>query len=338
MDEKFLSQDEINALLEGVTGESQDGGQRPDTSEILTYNLATQERIVRGRMPSLELIHERFARLLRIGLYNLLRRNPEISINPIRNSKYSEFLRHLVVPTNFNLVKIAPLSGTAMIIMDPHLVFLLVDNLFGGNGKFQTRIEGRDFTHIELRIIQRCLTVVFDCFSKAWELVFPLNVEYVRSEISAQFANIATPNEVVVTTTFRIDLGEMGGDLIICMPYSMIEPIKDLLKSSLHSESISYDQRWPDYLKHQIQDVEVELVADLCSVESNLRQVLEMKAGDIIPISMPESVKVNVDYVPIMECSYGKLNGQYALQVENLIYHSDPTNSPFEEHPETATS
>jgi flagellar motor switch protein FliM len=326
MDDKFLSQDEINALLQGVTGETQDTKPTIDSSEAVSYDLATQERIVRGRMPSLELINERFIRLLRIGLFNLLRRTPEISINPIRNTKYSEFLRHLVVPTNLNLIKITPLKGTALIVMDPHLVFLLVDNLFGGDGRFQTRVEGRDFSHIEQRIIQRTLTIVFESLSKAWESIYPVNFEFIRSEMNTQFANIASPNEVVVTTTFRIDLGSIGGDLHICLPYSMIEPIKDILRSSLHSESLSHDQRWAQLLKHQIQDAEVDAVADLCSIDTTLRKVLNMQVGDIIPFEMPETLNVNVDYLPILNCSYGKLNGQYALQVENIINYAVDTS------------
>ena len=323
MDDKFLSQDEINALLQGVTGETDEPSPEIDPAEVKSYNLATQERIVRGRMPSLELINERFTRLLRIGLYNLLRRTPEISISPIRNAKYSEFLRHLVVPTNLNLVKIAPLHGTAMIVMDPQLVFMLVDNLFGGDGRFQTRIEGRDFTHIELRIIQRTLNIVFESLTKAWELVYPVTFEYIRSEMNTQFANIATPNEVVVTTTFRIDIGNVAGDLHICLPYSMIEPSKDLLRSSLHSETQGHDHRWGQLLRNQIQDTEVEGVANLCAIDSSLRQVLNMKVGDILPIDMPPTVDLIVDYIPILNCHYGKVNGQYALQVDHIMTHSD---------------
>jgi flagellar motor switch protein FliM len=326
MDDKFLSQDEINALLQGVTGETQDTKPTIDSSEAVSYDLATQERIVRGRMPSLELINERFIRLLRIGLFNLLRRTPEISISPIRNSKYGEFLRHLVVPTNLNLIKIRPLKGTALIVMDPHLVFLLVDNLFGGDGRFQTRVEGRDFSHIEQRIIQRTLTIIFESLGKAWESIYPVNFEFIRSEMNTQFANIASPNEVVVTTTFRIDLGSIGGDLHICLPYSMIEPIKDILRSSLHSESLNHDQRWAQLLKHQIQDAEVDAVADLCSIDTTLRKVLNMQVGDIIPFDMPDTVDVNVDYLPILNCSYGKLNGQYALQVEKIINYAVDTS------------
>ena len=323
MDDKFLSQDEINALLQGVTGETDDPTPIINPSEVRSYNLATQERIVRGRMPSLELINERFTRLLRIGLYNLLRRTPEISIGPIRNAKYSEFLRHLVVPTNLNLLKISPLQGTAMIIMDPQLVFMLVDNLFGGHGRFQTRIEGRDFTQIELRIILRTLNIILECLTKAWEIVYPVTFEYIRSEMNTQFANIATPNEVVVTTTFRIDIGNAAGDIHICLPYSMLEPIKDLLRSSLHSESQVNDHRWGQLLRNQIQDTEVEGVANLCTIDSSLRKLLNMKVGDILPIEMPDTVDLIVDYIPILNCHYGKLNGQYALQVDHIINHAD---------------
>jgi flagellar motor switch protein FliM len=324
MDDKFLSQDEIDALLKGVTDDEESESIHEDSNpgEVKAYNPATQERIVRGRMPSLELINERFARLFRVALYNFMRRSSEISVKPIRTIKYSEFLRHLPVPANLNLVKIHPLLGTALIVMDPYLVFMLVDNLFGGDGKFQTRIEGRDFTQTEQRIIQRVLNIVFESLSKAWEQVYPVNFEYLRSEMNTQFANIATPNEVVVAATFRIDFGPTSGDLHVCMPYSMIEPIRGLLRSSIHSESLSHDHRWGLLLKQQIQSAEVEVVANLTTIKSNLRQVMNMKVGDVIPLELPESIELKVDHVPIMECSYGKLNGQYALRVETLIQSS----------------
>jgi flagellar motor switch protein FliM len=319
MTEKFLSQDEVDSLLKGVTGESDSPEQAVDLTGVRPYNLATQERIVRGRMPTLELINERFARLFRIGLYNFLRRSSEVVAGPVRIIKYSEFLRHLVVPTNLNLVHIKPLRGTAMVVMDPDLVFLFVDNFFGGDGRFQTRIEGRDFTQTEQRTIQRILSIIFENYAKSWESVYPIEFNFVRSEMNTQFANIATPNEVVVAITFDIELGSVGGQMHMCIPYSMIEPIRDLLSSSLQGESLSADQRWIHLMKQQIQLAEVEPVAELCTTESSLRSVLNMKVGDIIPLNLPDTVELKVDGVPIMECSYGQLNGQYALRVERLI-------------------
>ncbi len=319
MSDNFLSQDEVDALLKGVTGEEDTVENEIDPSSVREYNLATQERIVRGRLPTLEIINERFARLLRIGLFNFLRRTSEVSVGSVRISKYSDFIRNLVVPTNLNLVQIKPFRGTSLMIFDPNLVFLLVDNLFGGDGRFHTRVEGRDFTQTEQRIIKRVLDIVMETYMKSWEPVYPIETEYVRSEMNTQFANIATPNEVVVSTTFTIELGSESGDIHFCMPYAMIEPIRDILSSSLQGEVLGVDKRWVRLMTQQIQAAEVELVANLAQTKMSLSQVLNMKIGDVIPLSLTETVEAQVDKVPVMECKYGLFNGQYALRVERLL-------------------
>ncbi|MBC3870256.1 flagellar motor switch protein FliM [Undibacterium oligocarboniphilum] len=322
MSDNFLSQEEVDALLKGVTGDQDDSQSQEDTSGVRPYNLATQERIVRGRMPTLEIINERFARLLRIGLFNFLRRSAEVSVGTVRVSKYSEFIRNLVVPTNLNLVHMKPLRGTSLIVLDPGLVFLLVDNLFGGDGRFHTRVEGRDFTQTEQRIIQRILEIVFETYSKSWEPVYPIEFEYIRSEMNTQFANIATPNEVVVSTTFTIELGPVSGEMHICMPYSTIEPIRDILTSSLQGETLEVDRRWVRLMTQQIQIAEIEIVADLGTTRVTLGDILNMKVGDIVPITIPEIISAKVDGTPVMECKYGVFNGQYSLRVEKLISSS----------------
>ena len=319
MADNFLSQEEVDALLKGVNGDQEEAVTQEDSSGVRPYNLATQERIVRGRMPTLEIINERFARLLRIGLFNFLHRSAEVSIGPVRVAKYSEFIRNLVVPTNLNLIHMKPLRGTALMVFDPNLVFLMVDNLFGGDGRFHTRVEGRDFTQTEQRIIHRILNIVFENYAKSWEPVYPVEFEYVRSEMNTQFANIATPNEVVVSTTFTIELGPVSGEMHFCIPYSMIEPIRDILTSSLQGETLEMDKRWIRLMTQQIQTAEVELVTDLGTAKSNLRAVLNLQVGDVIPLVVNKIVEAKVDGVPVMECSYGKLNGQYALRVEKLL-------------------
>nr|WP_314861757.1 flagellar motor switch protein FliM [uncultured Undibacterium sp.] len=319
MSDNFLSQEEVDALLKGVTGDQDDAESLEDTSGVRPYNLATQERIVRGRMPTLEIINERFARLLRIGLFNFLRRSAEVSVGTVKVSKYSEFIRNLVVPTNLNLTHMKPLRGTSLIVLDPGLVFLLVDNLFGGDGRFHTRVEGRDFTQTEQRIIQKILEIIYETYAKSWEPVYPVQFEYIRSEMNTQFANIATPNEVVVSTTFTIELGPVSGEMHMCMPYSMIEPIRDLLTSSLQGETLEIDKRWVRLMTQQIQIAEVEIVADLGTARINLGEILNMKVGDIIPIAVPEIVSAKVDGTPVMECKYGVFNGQYALRVDKML-------------------
>ncbi|MBS1140998.1 MAG: Flagellar motor switch protein FliM [Proteobacteria bacterium] len=329
----FLSQDEVDALLKGVTGETDE----PEESEgegggVRSYNIGTQERIVRGRMPTLELVNERFARYLRIGLFNYMHRNAEISVGPIRVQKYSEFIRNLVVPTNLNLVIAKPLRGTALFVFDPNLVFLVVDNMFGGDGRFHTRVEGRDFTATEQRIIQGLLNVVFNEYSKSWKPVYDINFEYIRSEMNSQFANIATPSEIVVSTTFTLEFGGATADMHICFPYSMLEPIRDLLYSTMQSDQLSSDKRWIGTLRKQLQGAEVEIVAQLGSGSITLGQILKLKVGDVIPLHIPEKIEALVDSVPLMECTYGQQSGQYALKVERFI-----ASSPEAPHAEPAT-
>jgi flagellar motor switch protein FliM len=323
MADNFLSQEEVDALLKGVNGDQDDTQAPEEAAGVRTYNLATQERIVRGRMPTLEIINERFARLLRVGLFNFLRRSAEVSVGSVRVSKYSEFIRNLVVPTNLNLVHMKPLRGTALMVFDPGLVFLLVDNLFGGDGRFHTRVEGRDFTQTEQRIILRILDIVFEAYTKSWEPVFPVEFEYIRSEMNTQFANIATPNEVVVASTFTVELGSVSGQIHFCMPYSMIEPIRDALTSSLQGEALEVDKRWIRLMTQQIQIAEVEMVAVLGTATVSFDEILNMRVGDIIPLSIPELLAPTVDGVPVMDCTYGVLNGQYALKVETLHANAD---------------
>lgn len=316
----FLSQEEVDALLKGVSGESDEAPENEENhGAIRAYNLGTQERIVRGRMPTLELINERFARYLRIALFNYMHRNAEISVGPIRVQKYSEFIRNLVVPTNLNLVNAKPLRGTSLFVFDPNLVFLVVDNMFGGDGRFHTRVEGRDFTPTEQRIIQGLLGVVFGEYSKSWKPVYDLNFEYVRSEMNSQFANIATPSEIVVATTFTLEFGGASADMHICFPYSMLEPIRDLLYSTMQSEQVSSDKRWISLLKKQLKGAEVELVVELAQASISLRQILKLKPGDVIPVEVPEQVVARVNHIPLMECRYGQQNRKYALKIERFI-------------------
>jgi flagellar motor switch protein FliM len=324
MSQDFLSQDEVDALLKGVTGDS-DEPEETDEGDggIRTYNLGTQERIVRGRMPTLELINERFARYLRIGFFNYIHRSAEISVGPIKVQKYSEFIRNLVVPTNLNLISAKPLRGTAMIVFDPNLVFLVVDNMFGGDGRFHTRVEGRDFTATEQRIIQGILGVVFAEYEKSWKPVYDMHFEYMRSEMNSQFANIATPSEIVVATTFTIEFGGAAADMHICFPYSMMEPIRDLLYSTMQSDHLSSDTRWISTLRQQLKDAELELAVPFAHATISLRQILKLKPGDMIPIHVPETVVATVDDIPLMECTYGQQGGQFAIKVDRFIHSED---------------
>ena len=323
MADDILSQEEVDALLRGVTGETEETASEGGGEGVRAYDIGRQERIVRGRMPTLEIINERFARNFRLGLFNLIRRTAEISVGPVTVIKYSEFVRNLIVPTNLNMVHMPPLRGTSLFVLDPNFVFLVVDNLFGGDGRFHMRVEGRDFTATEQRIIRKLLDVIFDEMQKAWVSIYPVQFEYVRSEMNTQFANIATPTEVVVVTTFNIELGSGGGDFHVCMPYSMIEPIRDQLTSTMQADRAEADERWVHQMTLQVQDAEVELVANLGQTAVTLRQIMDLKVGDVISLEVPDAVVAQVDGIPLFRCHYGQKNGQLALKVDQVLQGDD---------------
>ena len=317
MADQFLSQDEVDALLEGVD-ESPSATAESNRGPI-PYDLAKQERIVRGRMPTLELINERFARNLRVGLFNFMRRNPEISVGAIKVQKYSAFLRGVPVPANINIVQVKPLRGSGLVIFDPNLVFTVVDNLFGGAGTMQYRIEGRDFSATELRIIQRLVDVTIEEYHKAWSGIYPLTLEYVRSEMNPQFAAIATPSEIVVTTTFSIELGELGGDLHLCVPYATLEPIRDTLYSTLQGDAIETDKRWVSLLTRQIESAELDITAELGNARATIAELMALKPGDFIELDLPETIQAMSNGVPMFECRYGLSNGHYAIRIQDFL-------------------
>lgn len=320
MNQQILSQDEVDALLQGITGESQKLEQEEvPQGAIRDYDLASQERIVRGRMPTMEIINERFARNIRIGLFNFIRKSPEVSIGGIKVQKYSAFLREIVVPTNFNIVSVKPLRGSGLIVCDPNLVFAIIDALFGGAGKFHTRIEGRDFSPTEQRVILRLVEVIVAEYKKAWVGIYPLELDYQRSEMQPQFANIATPSEIVVSTSFTLEIGETSGSVHFCIPYSTLEPIRDVLYSTVQGDSAEPDRRWINLLKQQIQSAEVELVAELATAPATVEQLLSFKPGDFIELDLDPNIEAKVDGVPVLDCHYGTSNGKYALKINQLL-------------------
>jgi flagellar motor switch protein FliM len=323
MNQQILSQDEVDALLQGITGESQKLEQEEvETGAVRTYDISSQERIVRGRMPTMEIINERFARNIRIGLFNFIRKSPEIAIGSIKVQKYSAFLREIVVPTNFNIVSVRPLRGSGLIVCDPTLVFAVIDALFGGAGKYHTRIEGRDFSATEQRIITRLVEVITAEYKKAWHGIYPLELDYQRSEMQPQFANIATPSEIVVATSFTLEIGDTSGTIHFCIPYATLEPIRDVLYSTIQGDASEPDRRWVNLMKQQIQDAKVELIAELATAPATVEQLLAFQVGDFIELDLHQVIQAKVVGVPVIDCSYGTSNGRYALKVNQLLASS----------------
>lgn len=324
MSTDFLSQDEVDALLQGVTGEPETAAEPQPAGGVRSFDLSSQDRAQRGRLPTLESINESFSRRLRSGIIDYVRRAPEISVGAIKIQSYADFTRSLLVPASINLLRLKPLRGTALVVLDPALVSSVVDSLFGGSGRLHTPVDGRDFTQTEQRIIQRLLGIVTASLENAWAPVYPLTPEYLRSELSMQLVNVGAPADLAAVTTFSIEFGADGGDLHICLPYSMIEPIRDRLSGTVPGEDAEPDQAWVRRMSSGVQGAAVEMVVNLGRAEVSIQQLLAMQVGDVISLEIPQPLVAEVDRVPVMECKCGILNGQYALKVERLLAPGAP--------------
>ena len=318
-DQKILNQDEIDALLNGVnSGDVSTTESEPPPSEVRTFDFQKELRVVRGRMPALERINQRFAGLFRTHLYNMLRRTPEISVQPVEMKKFSDYVLGLVVPTSLNIVRVNPLRGTALVVIDPKLVFAVVDNFFGGNGR-HVKIEGRDFTVTENRIIQMILRGAFENLREAWSHVASIQIEQVQAEMNPHFANIVTPSEIVVVNSFHIELDGGGGDLHVTMPYSMLEPLREALESGMQSERLESDERWMSCLREEIDDAEVELTTVLGRATLTLAELVNLKPGDVVPCDFNGKVTVLAEQVPVFRGTFGVSRGQLAVKVEERV-------------------
>ena len=314
----LLTQEEIDALLHGVDeGDiATDQDLAFHEGEVRGYDFTSQDRIVRGRMPTLEMINDRFVRYFRISLFNLLRRSAEISVSGVQILKFSEYVHSLFVPTNLNVIRINPLRGRALLVLEPTLVFTAVDNFFGGSGQFYNKIEGREFTPTEMRIIRIVVDMIFKDMKEAWNPVLPVDFEYLSSEVNPQFANIVSPTEVVVVSTIHIELDGGGGDLHVTMPYSMIEPIRELLDAGIQGDrSDDMDDRWHNALHSEILDAEVEMHGVLVSKTLSVEQLLHLRPGDVIPIEMPDRSLIFVEDIPVFRAKVGVSKGHYAVQM-----------------------
>jgi len=321
----LLSQDEIDALLHGVDDGDIETETDLEPGAVKNYDLTSQDRIVRGRMPTLEMINERFARYTRISMFNMLRRTADVSVGGIQIQKFGEYVHTLYVPTSLNMVKFRPLRGTALIILDAKLVFKLVDNFFGGDGR-HAKIEGREFTPTELRVVQMVLNQGFVDLAEAWKAVMPINFEYVHSEVNPSLANIVSPSEVVVVSTFHVELDGGGGELHITMPYSMIEPIREVLDAGLQSDTDEQDERWVKALREDVLAAKVELECDVVRREITLRDIVDLKEGDVIPIEFPDFHVLTANGVPMFRTQLGQHRGNLALKIKEFFDRSSAQN------------
>ncbi|QOC21197.1 flagellar motor switch protein FliM [Wenzhouxiangella sp. AB-CW3] len=328
----ILDQDEIDALLHGVdSGDVDTEGGAAVEGEVQSFDFASQDRIVRGRMPTLEMINERFARYFRIGLFNMLRRSAEISVAGVEMMKFQEYMRQLHVPTSLNLMRVRPLRGTSLLVLDARFVFAVVDTFFGGDGRFHVRIEGREFTPVETRVIERLRNQIFVDLSEAWKPALDVDFEFSNMEINPQFANIVSPSEIVVVTRFSVELEGISGEVHVTIPYSSLEPIRETLDSGMASDRMEKDERWMKALRDEIRGADVGIKAELCRKKLTVRDLVRMRPGDVIPVDLPETVPVIVEGVPCFRGTVGVSRDRYAIKIQERVEQVRDTSFKLEE-------
>ncbi len=320
---KILSQDEVDALLRGMSGGEieVETDQGPDEDGVIAYDLTNQDRIIRGRMPTLEIINDRFARLFRTSISGALRKVVDVSTTSVDMIKFGEFMRSLPVPTSLHIFRMDPLRGHAIMVIETRLVFNLVDLFFGGDGKSEIKIEGRDFTPIENRITKRVVEMVMSDLQKSWEPVHPLEMVYVRSEINPQFAGIVPPTDVVVVIKFDLEMEQAAGTIIVCIPYATIEPIREKLYAGFQSDKLEVDYTWIRRLKEQLCQAELEIKVILGGTHITGKELLELKLGDVLQLDQDVSdpIVAYVEGVPKFLGVPGLAEGNQAFKVIERI-------------------
>jgi len=317
--EKILSQDEVDALLKGLSdGDIETAKESaPAQENVREFDLANQDRIVRGRMPTLDIINDRFAKIHRVSLSGSLRRMIDINVCQAEMIKFGEFIRTLPVPTSLHILKVDPLRGHALFMIESRLIFNLVDCFFGGTGKGSYKIEGRDFTSIEYRVINKAVKQVLQDLEQAWQPVTAVTFGFVRSEVNPQFATIIPPTDVVIVVRYELETDRMMGRMALVLPYSTIEPIRAKLYASYQSDQLEVDEDWIIRLRRLLHEVPVELTVELGRSSLMGSELMNMEVGDVVMLDSDagKPISLKVEGVPKLKVTPGICRGNLAFQV-----------------------
>ena len=320
---KVLSQEEVDSLLRGMS----DGDIEVETdvaiddSGVIPYDLTNQDRIIRGRMPTLEIINDRFARLFRTTISSTLRKVVDVSTTSVDMIKFGEFMRSLPVPTSLHIFKMEPLRGHAILVIESRLVFNLVDSFFGGDGQSDVKIEGRDFTAIELRLTRKVVMLALGDMQRAWAPVHELQMDYARAEINPQFASIVPPTDLVVVIKFELEMEHNSGNITVCIPYSTIEPIRGKLYAGFQSDQLEVDHVWMERFRKRLHEAELEMRVVLGTTEIRGKDLLNLEVGDVIQLDQDVTVPLLgvVQGIPKFKGVPGLRAGSKAFQVTEFI-------------------
>ncbi len=326
---QVLSQDEVDALLNAVSDEDDDllGSDGDldsfDDSDdnIQDYDLTNQDRVIRGRMPILEIIYERFIRSFRVSLSNSLRKISTISMISTDLLKFGEFVNTLPIPSCMSIMRFNELRGPALLVFESKLAYAIIDSYFGGTDRPFTKIEGKEFTQIELSFMRKVMDMAISDLEDAWAPVHRIDAQYLRTEINPQFVWVVPPSDVIIVTTLEVEFESASGTIMIVVPYSTIEPIKQKLSSSFQTDNDMADSIWTQAMNEHIKDAVARLTVKLGETEMTVGDLITLQEGDIIPLTQEASGEVSllVEGIEKMKCLIGVHKGNRAIQITELV-------------------
>ncbi len=336
---QVLSQSEVDALLAAVSdgdvpssdssksaassgGGSGSSNGKVEEKKINTYDLTSQDRIIRGRLPQLEVIYEKFMRAFRVSLSSALRKIASITLTSTEFLKFGEFINTLPMPTCMSVLRFGNLRGSALFVIESKLAYALVDSFFGGADRPYTKIDGKDFTPIELSIVQKVVGLAINDLEAAWSSIEKIGCSFVRTEVNPQFVGIVPPTDVVIASTFDVELENATGTISIVIPYATIEPIKQKLQTGFQVESDQTDKKlWTSIIQQQLLETDLDIKVNLGGTEIKLRDMMGLKVGDVLPLDQDASgeLDVQVEGVKKFKGYYGIHHGTVAVQVTRPV-------------------
>jgi flagellar motor switch protein FliM len=330
---QVLSQDEVDALLSAVNEDVETSGleapsagngdvsSESEDSNIQPYDLTNQDRVIRGRMPILDIIYERFIRQFRVSLSNSLRKISTISMISTDLLKFGEFVNTLPIPSCMCIMRFNELRGPALIVFESRLAYAILDSYFGGTDRPFTKIEGKEFTSIELSFMKRVMDMAINDLEDAWAPVHRIDAQYVRTEINPQFVGVVPPSDVIITTTFEVEFESASGTIMVVIPYSTIEPIKQKLSSSYQTDNDVVDTIWTRSMNEHVQHSNATVVVKLGETDMSIGDLIGLQVGDIIPLNQEVSgeLDVEIEDVKKMKCLVGVYKGSKAVQITKSL-------------------
>lgn len=321
---QVLSQKEVDALLNAVVGgelETESKKSEDQSDGIVTYDLTSQDKIIRGRMPTLDIVYERFIRAFRMNLSSQLRKLATLTIAATDTMKFGEFINTLPLPSCMSVIRFETLRGSGIVVLESKLAYALIDSFLGGTDRPYAKIEGKDFTQIELSIVRRVVAAALEDLEKAWAPVTPMKIHFVRTETNPQFVGIVPPSDIVIVTTFSVELENASGSLSIIVPFSTLEPIRQKLISGFQQEVIETDHYWSNMMIRHLEETELNTTVELGNTEISLRQILALKVGDVVPLRTDATaeIPVQMEGVTRFKGLFGASRGSRAVQITEIV-------------------